>query len=98
LLEIVETRDLIIKVSLAGPAGIGLSSLAGFSWIWAGLDLGIYVILETAAAIVLFLVFLRRERTALGKIVREARYSPGRQGLVWLGLLAAAFLLYAGES
>jgi hypothetical protein len=93
-----EPRDLVIKVFLAGPAGLGLSSLAGFLWIWAKLDLGVYVALETSAALLLFLVFLWWEGAGFAGLLRTVRFSAGRVGLLWLGLLAAALLLYAAES
>lgn len=93
----VDMRDLIIKVFLAGPAGIGLSSLASFLWIWANLDLGTYAVLETAGTILISALVLWKYRTAILEFLTRLRPSREKQSLLWLCLLAAGFALYAGE-
>jgi hypothetical protein len=42
----------LIKLFLAGPLGIGLSSLASFVWMWASLNFGSYVLMETCVVVV----------------------------------------------
>src|SRR3972149_8025538 len=44
-----DPKHLLIKLFLAAPLGIGLSSLVSFIWLWANLDLHIYALMETGA-------------------------------------------------
>lgn len=93
----VHPGDLIIKAALAGPLGLGVSSLIAFFWIWAGLELRLYALLETAAALLLAAAAFWRERTALARAIRGIRLRPSWQGLFWAGLLILAFLLFSAE-
>lgn len=95
----VQARDLLIKACLAGPLGIGLSSLFSFPWVWAGLRLGFYVALESAAAILLFLFLIWKERDVWSGVLRaRPRLELNRPALIWIGLLVLAFGLFAVES
>ena len=46
-------KSLFVKVFLSAGIGFGISSLFGFLWIWLGLPLTVYVILESAVAVAL---------------------------------------------
>ncbi|HEY2981397.1 MAG TPA: hypothetical protein VGJ22_09475 [Anaerolineales bacterium] len=93
-----DTKDLLIKAFLAGPAGIGISSLAGFFWIWAGLDLRLYMFFESIGTLLLLAALLWRHKVALLERLRQARLSLSKVDSLWLGILALALLIFAGES
>lgn len=58
----VDGKSFLVKIFLSAGIGFGLSSLFSFLWIWAGLPLAIYAILESLIAIVLvaFVFFYNR--------------------------------------
>ena len=57
-------KHLLIKIFLAGPVGIGLSSLISFAWLWAGLDLHNYALMETGAiaTLAVFILWWQRKK------------------------------------
>ncbi len=91
-------RDLLIKTFLAGPMGLGISSLACFLWIWAGFDLGVYVLLETIASILFLLFTAWKQRTFLVELWNRPRPAFNKQAILWLGILGMALLLYLIDS
>lgn len=46
-------KSLLIKIFLSAGVGFGISSLLGFIWIWIGLPLTIYAVLESVSALAL---------------------------------------------
>lgn len=83
-------KSLLIKVFLSAGMGMGVSSLSGFLWIWIGLPLGIYVILESAFAVILAGWMLYTERPKF-----NIHGLKERSDAVWALLLAAGMLVFA---
>ncbi|MBI2334173.1 MAG: hypothetical protein HYU84_18780, partial [Chloroflexi bacterium] len=81
-------KSLLVKVFLSGGVGFGVSSLFGFLWIWLGLPLAMYAILESIVAIALtgWMFFARRLR--FPKLI-------DKPDLVWGSILAAGVFIFA---
>jgi hypothetical protein len=94
----VDGKDLLIKVFLALPLGLGISSLLGFLWIWAGFDLELYVALETIGTVALLVFTAWKQKAFLTELRRRPLPAINRQALLWLGIAGLALLLYALES
>jgi hypothetical protein len=90
-------RDHLIKIFLAGPAGIGISSLAGFLWIWAKWDLRIYAAIETIGAVLFSLLIAWNRRSALVDLARKPRVLAAMRPALWTILSGLAFILFTGE-
>lgn len=83
-------KSLLIKVFLSAGIGFGVSSLFGFLWIWIDLPLGIYVILESAFAIILAAWMLYTKRLKF-----NVRGSTEKSNLIWALLLVLGVLVFA---
>lgn len=81
-----EKKYILIKLFLAGAVGFGLSSLLAFLWIWLGLPLTTYVIVETVFAISLTLWMLFRFKKDLPSALPSLR-SGWDVNPIWLILL-----------
>src|SRR5690606_213457 len=79
-------KYILIKLFLAGAVGFGLSSLLAFLWIWLGLPLTTYVIVETVFAISLTLWMLFRFKKDLLSALPSLR-SGWDVNPIWLILL-----------
>jgi hypothetical protein len=92
----VEKKHLLIKVFLAGPIGFGVSSLLAFLWIWSGLPLLTYAILESIFILVFTPWMLWRSRDSILKIIRSY-FLFDRSSALWLTLLFAGSLIFVIE-
>lgn len=80
-------RSLMVKIFLSAGVGFGISSLLGFLWIWAGLPLAAYVVLESLMILALAGWMFTMHRPRLE--------STDRPDPAWTLLLAAGFFLFA---
>lgn len=80
-------KSLLVKVFLSAGIGFGISSLLGFLWIWLGLPLTIYVVLESVLAIALTGRVLYAQRLRLQKLT-------DKPDLIWVLILAAGVFLF----
>jgi hypothetical protein len=85
-------KSLLIKIFLSAGVGFGISSLIGFIWIWVGLPLAIYVVLESISALaltawVLYTQPIQFKRTDKPDLVWSLLFSAG----VFLFILNLAF-------
>jgi len=87
---------LLTKSFLAGPVGVGISSLLGFVWIWTGLPLRSYVIVETGATIVIALWLGRRNRDLIRRSLSGHSFAT-RSDWVWPALLLSAGIVFVGS-
>lgn len=87
-----DERTLLIKVFSSGAVGFGISSLAAFLWIWAGLPLLGYAITETAFALGLTLFMLVRNGWKIPPL--RLSLSPLGRDAIWLLLLALGALFF----
>jgi len=83
-------RSLLVKVFLSAGIGLGISSLLSFLWIWFGLPLVVYVILESLLAIVLTGWLFYTDR-----IKPRFESQMDRSNAIWLLLLIAGVFLFA---
>lgn len=86
----IDGRSLLVKLFLPAVIGFGISSLFGFLWIWFGLPLVVYAILESALAIILTGWVIFKDRHAF-------RFQPltDRSNFIWSILLALGIFLFA---
>ncbi len=90
-------KHLLIKIFLAGPVGIGLSSLISFAWLWAGLDLHIYALMETGAIATLAVFILWWQRKKILSVLKGIGSRFSKQNILWGGALATSLLIFTGE-
>lgn len=86
----VDGKSLLIKIFLAAGIGVGVSSLFGFLWIWLGLPLSVYAVLETVAAVAWAAWALYKDRSSF-----RFTLPTDKSNIVWASLLAFSVLLYA---
>ena len=91
------SKHLLIKLFLAGPVGIGLSSLLSFAWLWANLDLHIYALMETGVIAVLSVFILWWRRETILSALKGIKSRLSKQNLLWGGILATSLLIFTGE-
>lgn len=92
-----DVKDLIVKAFLAGPVGIGVSSLLSFLWIWAKLDLHMYALIETAVIVLLLFYALWKHKLSILEVFKRTRPSFKKTNMVWIILFGAALLIFLGE-
>jgi len=90
-------KHLIIKLFLAGPTGIGLSSLVSFIWLWANLDLHIYALMETGAIAAWSAFILWGQRGKILAFLKGIKSGISKQNASWRGILAICLLIFTGE-
>ena len=83
-------KSLFVKVFLSAGIGFGISSLFGFLWIWLGLPLTVYVILESAVAVALtgWIFYKNRTEFHIPKMTDKTNF-------IWGLILAVSVLLFA---
>lgn len=89
-------KYLIIKLFLAGPVGIGLSSLVSFAWLWANLDLHLYALIETGVVAAWSAFVLLRQREKIFILLKGIRSGISKQSALWGGMLVISLLIFAG--
>ncbi len=87
-----EKKHLLIKLFLAGVIGFGVSSLLSFLWIWLGLSMFIYAILESIFALLFAIWVVYKNRNQI--FSAQWSFSIDRSNTIWLILLIAGALLY----
>ncbi len=92
-----DKRTIAIKVFLAGPFGMGVSSLVSFLWIWVGLDLRVYAFLETGVILFLSALTIWKRRSAVSAMFGVPRQFLAKINLSWTVLVAIALLICTGE-
>lgn len=92
-----DSKYLLIKLFLAEPVGIGLSSLLSFIWLWGNLDLHIYVLIETGTIAVLSAFIIWRQRAKILAFLKGKRSQTSRQNKLWGGILALSLFIFTGE-
>ncbi len=80
-------RSLLLKLFLSTGVGFGVSSLLGFLWIWAGLPLTAYVVMESATGLIIFIWAFYAHTPRLQKLT-------DRTQLLWMVFLALGLLLF----
>jgi hypothetical protein len=86
----VDEKSFLVKIFLSAGIGFGLSSLFSFLWIWAGLPLAIYAILESLIAIALagMAFFYNRPLLTFERV-------SDKSNTAWALLLAFGVFLFA---
>lgn len=81
-------KSVLVKIFLSAGVGFGVSSLAGFLWIWTGLPLTVYAIIEgiLAASFAMWALFANRFKP---------NFSLEKSDRLWVALLAFCVLLFA---
>lgn len=87
-------KSLLVKFFLSAAVGFGVSSLLGFLWIWSGLALAVYAILEGIAAIVLAIWALYKNRAQWFSALHLPKLGD-KTDLVWGAVLASGFVLFS---
>ena len=85
----VDGKSFLVKIFLSAGIGFGLSSLFSFLWIWAGLPLSIYAILESLIAIVLAVIVFFYNRPLF-----TFKHTSDKTNTIWALLLAFGFFLF----
>lgn len=87
--------DLVIKVFLALPAGVGVSSLLSFIWIWAKMDLRIYIWVETFLTVLVTVFIVWKNRHNILSVLKHTHIAlPNRQSLIWITLFVVSAILF----
>lgn len=89
-----EPNYLLIKLSISGAVGFGLSSLASFLWIWFGIPFYAYALAETLISLAWTVWILIRLRPDFSRVWHIGICSSGNDTL-WSVLLLAGTILYA---
>lgn len=86
-------KSLLVRFFLSAAAGFGVSSLLGFLWIWLGLPLPVYVVLESIAAAALtgWMFYTTRRQWASALRLQNWTEKPN---LVWMLILAVSLFLF----
>lgn len=82
-------KSFLVKIFLSAGIGFGLSSLFSFLWIWAGLPLSIYAILESLIAIALAVIVFFYNRPLF-----TFKHTSDKTNTIWALLLAFGFFLF----
>lgn len=85
-----DRKSLLIKLFLSAGVGFGVSSLFGFLFIWLGLPLSVYVILESLLAAILTGWVIFKDRHAFRFLLLT-----DRSNLLWGILLTLGVFLFA---
>lgn len=88
----IDGKSLLIKIFLSAGVGFGISSLIGFIWIWVGLPLAIYAILESAVAVALTIWMFYKNRIALRLVTQFERSDR-----IWGLILAVSVIVFVLE-
>ena len=80
-------RSLLLKLFLSIGVGFGISSLLGFLWVWVGLPLTTYVVIESAVGFIIFVWAFYAHTPRLQKLTDSTQ-------LLWMIFLAFGFLLF----
>lgn len=86
----VDGKSFLVKIFLSAGIGFGLSSLFSFLWIWAGLPLSNYAILESLIAIALAVIVFFYNRPLF--TFKNTSY---KTNTIWALLLAFGVFLFA---
>ncbi len=86
--------NLVIKAFLALPAGVGVSSLFSFIWIWAKFDLRLYAWTETTLIVLVTVFIAWKNRRNLRSFLQNIQVTPNRQFLIWSTLLVVSTILF----
>jgi len=89
-----QIQNLVIKVFLALPAGVGISSLFSFVWIWAKLDLRIYVLMETFLVGLVTLLIAWKKRSDLRSFPQNIGVALNKQSSIWSMILVVGIILF----
>ncbi|HVN16072.1 MAG TPA: hypothetical protein VMT73_10070 [Anaerolineales bacterium] len=92
-----DVKDLIVKIFLAGPVGVGVSSLLSFLWIWAKLDLRVYALVETVVVLLLLAYIIWKQRFSIAEFFKSVRFSLTKANTIWIILFGVALLIFIGE-
>jgi len=87
--------DLLIKLALALPLGVGISSLLSFMWIWAGLDLNWYAWIETILMISAGVFAIWPSKHEIQTVLSNLGATPKRISKVWSLLLLLSIFLFS---
>lgn len=93
ILHHVGIRNSLLKISLAPAMGFGVSSLCAFLWLWAGLPITVYVILETALALIFTVWILLPLRHRIPDKIRLIKNIDGVSPF-WLALLFVSVVIF----
>lgn len=85
-------RSLPVKIFLAAGIGFGVSSLLGFVWIWIGLPISVYAVLESVASVAWAGWTLYKDRN-----IFHFTLPKDKSNIVWASLLAFGVLLFASN-
>jgi hypothetical protein len=88
-------KHLLLKVCLAVPLGVGLSSLASFLWIWIGFPLSAYTFVELGVVALLTLYTAGTDRKTFLQILRNKIALSGSEK-AWLLLAVLGLAVFAG--
>jgi hypothetical protein len=93
ILQRLEIRNSLLKISLSPALGFGGSSLFAFLWLWAGLPIAIYAILEIVLILTftMWILLLLRNRTL--NDIRLISISGGLSPL-WFALLSVGIVIF----
>ncbi|MBN8579734.1 MAG: hypothetical protein J0L96_03600 [Anaerolineae bacterium] len=85
-------KSLLIKIFLSAGVGFGISSLLSFIWIWVGLPLAIYAMLESAIAVALTIWMFYKNRITLRLATPFERSDQ-----IWGLILAVSVIVFVLE-
>lgn len=87
----------VLELVMAGPMGVGISSLLSFLWIWMGLELRLYALGETVLMCIVFALWARHAIRASSRGWQKLRCTWPPGGIVWWGGLSAAALFFSAQ-
>lgn len=85
----VDGRSLLVKFFLAAAVGFGASSLFGFLWIWLGLPLTVYAVIETVLSLTLTVGIWIKDRNSFC-----FKNWTGDRSTLWGLILVAGLVLF----
>ena len=97
LLRRSQSMSRLLELFLAGPVGVGISSLVSFLWIWIGLDLHLYSIIESISILLAAILVLWKHKTSIWQAWQNRQFSWSPQMIGWSILVGAAAIAFCAQ-
>jgi len=92
-----QSKSRLLELFLAGPVGVGISSLVSFLWIWIGLDLHLFSIIESISILLIATIVVWKHRTPIWQAWQNRQYSRSPYILGWSVLVVVAALMFCAQ-
>ncbi len=92
-----QSKSRLLELFLAGPVGVGISSLMSFLWIWIGLDLHVYSAIEFTSILLFSILVVWKHRTQICQAWQNQQFSWSAPVLGWLILVGTAAFMFCAQ-